>query len=111
MLCSLGEHIQRTSLCGLGQTAPNAALSTLSHFKDEYEAHILEKRCPAGQCLALLTFSIAEDLCNGCAQCAQVCPASAISGEVRELHRIDQDICIHCGSCLNVCPTSAVNAT
>jgi NADP-reducing hydrogenase subunit HndC len=111
VLASLGEHIQRTSLCGLGQTAPNAALSTLSHFKDEYEAHILEKRCPAGQCLALLTFSIAEDLCNGCAQCAQVCPASAISGEVKELHRIDQDICIRCGSCLNVCPTSAVKAT
>jgi NADP-reducing hydrogenase subunit HndC len=111
VLDSLGEHIQRTSLCGLGQTAPNAALSTLNHFRDEYEAHILEKRCPAGQCLALLTFSIDEELCNGCAQCAQVCPASAISGEVKELHRIDQDICIHCGSCLNVCPTSAVKAT
>jgi NADP-reducing hydrogenase subunit HndC len=111
ILESLGEHIQRTSLCGLGQTAPNAALSTLHHFRDEYEAHIKERRCPAGQCLALMTFTIVEELCNGCAQCAQVCPASAISGKVKELHCIDQETCIHCGSCLNVCPTNAVKTS
>jgi NADP-reducing hydrogenase subunit HndC len=111
ILESLGEHIQRTSLCGLGQTSPNAALSTLRHFRDEYEAHVYEHRCPAGQCRGLLTYVISPELCNGCMQCAQSCPANAISGRPKHVHHVDQNLCIHCGSCLNVCPTSGVQAS
>ena len=83
----LAHRIKRTSLCGLGQTAPNPVVSTMKYFMDEYEAHVKEKRCPAGQCLALMTFGISEDLCNGCDQCALVCPVSAISGELKEVHQ------------------------
>jgi NADH:ubiquinone oxidoreductase subunit F (NADH-binding)/(2Fe-2S) ferredoxin/Pyruvate/2-oxoacid:ferredoxin oxidoreductase delta subunit len=107
---SLGRHIQRTSLCGLGQTAPNAVLSTLRHFRDEYDAHVVEGRCPAGQCKALLTYTIAAEPCSGCALCAKACPSGAISGEIKHVHTIDQDLCIHCGACLSVCPSDAVQA-
>jgi NADH:ubiquinone oxidoreductase subunit F (NADH-binding)/(2Fe-2S) ferredoxin/Pyruvate/2-oxoacid:ferredoxin oxidoreductase delta subunit len=110
LLESLGDHVQRTSLCGLGQTAPNAVLSTLKHFRGEYEAHVYEHRCPAAQCRALLTYVISPELCNGCTQCAQACPASAISGRPKHVHHVDQSLCVHCGSCLNVCPTSGVHA-
>ena len=106
----LGDHIKRSSLCGLGQTGPNPVLSTLRHFREEYEAHVRERRCPAGQCRALLTYMISEELCNGCHNCAKACPAGAISGELKHVHRIDQDVCIHCGACLNACPTGAVQA-
>jgi NADP-reducing hydrogenase subunit HndC len=107
---ALGRHIQRTSLCGLGQTAPNAVLSTLRHFRSEYEAHVNERRCPAGQCKALLTYSIDADLCNGCRMCVKSCPSGAITGELRGVHVIDQQLCIHCGACVTACPTDAVNA-
>jgi NADH:ubiquinone oxidoreductase subunit F (NADH-binding)/(2Fe-2S) ferredoxin/ferredoxin len=110
LLESLGEHVQRTSLCGLGQTAPNAVLSTLRHFRGEYEAHVHERRCPAGQCRELLTYVVSPELCNGCTQCSRACPASAISGRPKHVHRIDQDVCIHCGTCLNVCPTGGIMA-
>jgi len=108
---SLGEHIQKTSLCGLGQTAPNAVLSTLRHFRDEYEAHVYERRCPAAQCRALLTFVIVPELCNGCGACARACSVSAISGRPKHVHHIDQNLCIHCGACLDVCPTDGIQAT
>jgi len=108
LLESLGGHVQRTSLCGLGQTAPNAVLSTLQHYRDEYEAHVFERRCPAGQCRALLTYVVSPELCNGCMQCAQACPSSAISGRAKHVHHVDQSLCVHCGTCINVCPTGGI---
>jgi NADH:ubiquinone oxidoreductase subunit F (NADH-binding)/(2Fe-2S) ferredoxin len=111
VLESLGDHIQRTSLCGLGQTAPNAVLSTVRHFRAEYEAHVHEHRCPAAQCRALLTYVISPDLCNGCTLCAQACPSSAISGRPKHVHHVEQDLCVHCGACLNACPTDGIQAT
>jgi NADP-reducing hydrogenase subunit HndC len=107
---SLGAHIQQSSLCGLGQTAPNPLLSTLRHFRAEYETHVQDARCPAAQCKALLTYTISDELCNGCALCAKACPSDAIRGEVKEVHVVDQDLCIHCGACLLACPTGALLA-
>ena len=109
-LQSLGQFIKDSSLCGLGQTAPNPTLSTIRYFREEYEAHIDEKKCPAGQCRALLTYTINEDLCNGCHVCAKACPVDAISGEVKSVHLIDQEVCTHCGACLTACPTEAIDA-
>jgi len=111
VLESLGDHIQRSSLCGLGQTAPNAVLSTVRHFREEYEAHVFEQRCPAAQCRALLTYVISPELCNGCTLCAEACPTSAISGRPKHVHHVDQDLCVHCGACLNACPTNGIVAT
>lgn len=104
----LCREIVTTSLCGLGQGAPNPVISTLKHFRDEYEAHIYEKRCPAKVCRSLIHYSITEGVCTGCTVCARNCPVNAISGERRQLHVIDPDICISCGICAQVCNFNAV---
>ncbi len=100
-------YIKDNALCGLGQTAPNPVLSTLRYFRDEYIAHIVEKRCPAGVCKALLSYQI-TDACKGCTLCARNCPVNAISGAVRQLHTIDQSKCIKCGVCMNNCKFHAI---
>jgi len=104
----LGNTIKSASLCGLGQTAPNPVLATLRYFRSEYEAHINDKKCPAGVCSALLTYFIDEELCKGCSKCAKVCPAGAISGVVKEPFKIDADKCIKCGACIESCKFGAV---
>jgi len=105
LLEKLGNDIKAGSLCALGQTAPNPVLTTLRYFKDEYEAHIEEKRCPALSCASLISFYILPDKCQGCGICARECPADAITGGKRLIHVIDQDKCVKCGTCLEVCPT------
>jgi NADH-quinone oxidoreductase subunit F/NADP-reducing hydrogenase subunit HndC len=107
LLESLAKNIKATALCGLGQTAPNPVLSTLRYFRHEYEAHIHDKRCPAGACSKLSGYQITE-LCKGCGLCKKVCPVEAISGEVKKLHNIGQDKCIKCGACLAKCPFKAI---
>ena len=104
----LAEVIQDTSLCGLGQTAPNPVLSTLRWFRDEYEAHIYERRCPAGVCSELRSFSIVPGKCKGCTLCAKKCPANAIVGHPKNVHHIVQEKCIACGTCVDVCKFKAV---
>ncbi len=104
---SLSETISSSSLCGLGQTAPNPVITTLKYFRHEYEAHIRDKKCPSGVCQALLEYFI-TDACIGCTKCARNCPVSCISGKVKELHVIDTEACIKCGNCMEVCPVGAV---
>jgi len=108
LLEDLAEKVKEASLCGLGQTAPNPVLTTLRYFKDEYEAHIFEKRCPAKKCRALITFEIIPEKCTGCRVCALRCPTEAILGEKKEPHRIDQEKCTRCGICLDSCKFDAV---
>ncbi len=107
-LRNLSEVIKDTSLCGLGQTSPNPVLSTLDNFLDEYEAHVKDHKCPAGQCRDLMTYWIEPENCVGCTACARVCPVSAISGERKEVHIIDAALCIKCGACLEKCKFNAV---
>jgi len=108
-LIYLGTQIKTASLCGLGQTAPNPVLTTLRYFRHEYEAHIREKRCPAGACKALITITIDPAKCVGCTKCTKACPVKAISGTVKQPHLIDQDLCIKCGACVEVCPFKAID--
>ena len=101
-------YIKENSLCGLGQTAPNPVLSTLKYYRDEYEAHVVEHRCPAGACKALTNYSIVADKCKGCTLCARNCPVGAISGSVKQPHVIDTTKCIKCGVCMEKCKFGAI---
>ena len=105
----LCQYIKANALCGLGQTAPNPVLSTLTHFRDEYVAHVVDKRCPAGVCKALLTYTIDPNKCKGCTLCARNCPVGAITGKVKEAHVIDPDKCIKCGVCMSNCKFDAIS--
>ena len=104
----LAELLSGTALCALGKTAANPVLSTLRYFRDEYDAHILEKRCPAKECRGLFRYEIDAEACTGCGVCLKNCPADAISGERRKPHIIDQEKCTLCGMCLEKCPFTAV---
>ena len=106
---TLAVNIKKASVCGLGQTAPNPVLSTLKYFKDEYRAHIIEKRCTAGECKALANIEINPELCKGCGICKRQCPVNAISGEPKQPHRINPAICIKCGACVSKCPFKAIS--
>ena len=108
LLEELGEAIRDASLCGLGQSLPNPVLSSLQHFRGEYEAHVNDKKCPAGSCKALITFTIDEEKCEGCRLCAKKCPQEAVAGEAKEAHTIDQGKCIKCGICADICKFDAV---
>ncbi len=108
LLEELAKNISQTSLCGLGQTAPNPVLTTLKYFRQEYEAHIIHKKCPAKVCKSLITYNIITDKCVGCTACKKVCPVNCISGEVKKPHEIDKDKCIKCGACLNTCKFKAI---
>jgi ferredoxin len=104
LILNLGQSIKAGALCGLGQTAPNPVLTTYKYFREEYEAHTREQRCPALACTALIKFYILADKCQGCGICLRECPADAIVGDKRMVHVIDQEKCIRCGTCLDVCP-------
>jgi NADH-quinone oxidoreductase subunit F len=104
----LAESVQKGSLCGLGKTAPNPVLSTLQYFRDEYEAHIFQKRCPAGACKALAIPEIITDKCIGCGACVKRCPVEAIAGEKKKPHKINAEKCIRCGACAKACKFNAI---
>jgi NADP-reducing hydrogenase subunit HndC len=107
---SLGQTIKETSLCGLGKTAPNPVLTTIKYFREEYEAHINQQKCPSRQCKELVnSYVIDPEECIGCTKCSQECPVEAISGVVKEAHKIDPDKCTVCGSCVTVCPVDAIS--
>jgi NADH-quinone oxidoreductase subunit F len=107
-LLRLGDTIKKTSLCGLGQAAPNPVISTINHFRAEYDAHIREKRCPAGVCTALLSYTIDPVKCVGCGACARKCPVNCIQGQPKCAHVIDAARCIRCGNCFKACKFTAV---
>jgi NADH:ubiquinone oxidoreductase subunit F (NADH-binding)/(2Fe-2S) ferredoxin len=108
LLTDMAETIKDSSLCALGQTAPNPVLTTINFFRDEYEAHIRDKRCPAHECKSLFAYQIDAEACRGCGLCMRNCPQEAISGERKEPHEIDQDLCVRCGVCFDVCKFGAV---
>ena len=105
----LANTIKASSVCGLGQTAPNPVLSTLKYFRDEYKAHIEDQKCPAGECKALAEIKINPELCKGCGICKRQCPVNAITGEVKTPHVINKDVCIKCGACVDKCPFKAIH--
>ena len=105
----LANNIKCSALCGLGQTAPNPVLSTIKYFRDEYEAHIKEKRCPAGARKQLTNYVINPDKCKGCSLCARNCPVGAISGELKSPFKIDPSKCIKCGLCMSKCNFKAID--
>lgn len=105
---NLANQVKTASLCGLGQTAPNPVLSTLKYFRDEYIAHIVDKKCPAGACKGLLKYTILQDKCRGCGICAKNCPAGAITGKIKETFNIDSEKCLKCGVCMEKCPFKAI---
>ena len=107
---ALSEVIASASLCGLGQSAPNPVMSTIRYFQEEYRKHIEEKKCPAGVCQALITYTINEK-CTGCLLCGKVCPVDAVAGEKKKLHVIDQEACTRCGACIAVCPDDAIDVS
>jgi ferredoxin len=104
----LAHQIKDSSLCGLGQTAPNPVLTTIKYFRHEYEAHIRDKKCPALVCKKLITYEVNPEKCTGCTVCAKNCPTNAISGERKEIHLIDQELCIQCGMCYTKCKFEAI---
>jgi len=108
LLQELAKTVKDYSLCGLGKTAPNTVLSTLEYFREEYEAHVRDKQCPAGVCKELIQYFILEDKCTGCGACLKLCPQEAIKGEPKKPHKIDQDKCIKCGTCRDACPYEAI---
>ena len=108
-LQELAYQIKDSSLCGLGQTAPNPVLTTIKYFRNEYEAHIKDKKCPAKNCKPLLTYTIIPDLCTACMLCKKVCPSKAIDGEKKQPHFIRQADCIKCGACFSKCKFKAIN--
>lgn len=110
LLEELCNAIKDGALCGLGQTAPNPVLTTIRYFRDEYEAHISDKKCPAKECVELLSYRIDPDKCRGCTMCARKCPVQAIRGEVKKPHEIDAAVCIKCGQCITLCKFGAVSA-
>lgn len=104
LLEGLGKTISDSALCGLGESAPNPILSTIKYFRDEYEAHIKEKRCPSGVCKSLISYYIDPDKCQACMICMRNCPVEAISGGKDRIHVIDQSKCTKCGTCFDMCP-------
>jgi NADH-quinone oxidoreductase subunit F len=108
MLLELAETITATALCGLGKTAANPVVSTIGSFRDEYEAHVLEKQCPTGNCQKLKSIFIDKELCKGCTKCVKVCPVTAITGKVKEPFVIDAEKCIKCAACIPACPFNAI---
>jgi NADP-reducing hydrogenase subunit HndC len=107
-MLEIGQAMKKASLCALGQTAPNPIISSLHYFRDEYLAHIVDKKCPAGKCKSLISYYILPDKCIGCTACARKCPTGAITGERREVHVIDQAACIKCGVCYETCKFGAI---
>jgi NADH-quinone oxidoreductase subunit F len=108
-LLYLAHQVKEGSLCGLGQTAPNPVMTTLKYFREEYEAHIRDKKCPAKVCTGLIHYVVDPAVCIGCTKCARNCPVSCIAGEVKKPHVIDDEKCIRCGQCKKVCPVGAIS--
>jgi len=108
LLEELGDVVAKASLCGLGTSAPNPVLTTINYFRDEYQAHITDKKCYAGVCKELFYYEIDVEACTGCTLCARKCPEQIISGEKKEPHQLDRDKCIKCGICYDVCKFDAV---